>query len=56
MYSLRTSFGERSPFEVVERKGRGHPDTICGLIAEHVSHDLQQFYLRQYGRVLHYNR
>jgi hypothetical protein len=23
------------------------PDTICDLIAEHVSHDLQQFYFRQ---------
>ena len=44
-----------APFEVVERKGRGHPDTICDLIAEHVSKDLEQFYLRQCGRVLHYN-
>ncbi|MBY0560081.1 methionine adenosyltransferase [Hyphomicrobium sp.] len=42
-------------FEVVERKGRGHPDTICDLLAEHVSYDLGQFYLRECGRVLHYN-
>ena len=44
-----------APFEAVERKGRGHPDTICDLLAEHVSRDLEQFYLRQCGRVLHYN-
>jgi S-adenosylmethionine synthetase len=42
-------------FEVVERKGRGHPDTICDLIAEHVSGDLERFYLKECGRVLHYN-
>ena len=44
-----------APFEVVERKGRGHPDTICDLLAEQVSHDLAQFYQRRCGRVLHYN-
>ena len=46
---------DEAPFEAVERKGRGHPDTICDLVAEHVSRDLQQFYLRECGRVLHYN-
>lgn len=43
-----------SPFEAVERKGRGHPDTICDLLAEHVSRDLERFYLKECGRVLHY--
>ena len=43
------------PFEAVERKGRGHPDTICDLIPDNVSRELQQFYLRECGRVLHYN-
>ena len=26
----------RQPVEVVERKGLGHPDTICDAIAEHI--------------------
>jgi S-adenosylmethionine synthetase len=42
-------------FEVVERKGLGHPDTICDLVAERVSYDLGQYYLKTCGRVLHYN-
>jgi S-adenosylmethionine synthetase len=44
-----------APFEVVERKGRGHPDTICDLLAEQVSVDLAQHYLKTCGRILHYN-
>lgn len=44
-----------APFEVVERKGRGHPDTICDLLAERISHDLAQYYQKECGRVLHYN-
>lgn len=43
------------PFEVVEIKGRGHPDTICDLICERVSNDLLTFYQTQCGRPLHYN-
>lgn len=43
------------PFEAVERKGRGHPDTICDLLVEQVSRDLARFYSNQCGRVLHYN-
>lgn len=43
------------PFEVVEIKGRGHPDTICDLICERVSRDLLQFYQAECGRPLHYN-
>ena len=46
---------DEASFEVVERKGRGHPDTICDLVAEHVSYDLHQFYVRECGRILHYN-
>ena len=43
------------PFEVVEIKGRGHPDTICDLLCEQVSNDLLRFYLDRCGRPLHYN-
>ncbi|MFD1684510.1 methionine adenosyltransferase [Halobellus litoreus] len=41
--------------EIVERKGIGHPDSICDGIAEAVSRALSQLYLDRVGRVLHYN-
>ena len=43
------------PFEIVEIKGRGHPDTMCDLICERVSEDLFKFYETQCGQSLHYN-
>jgi S-adenosylmethionine synthetase len=43
------------PFEIVEIKGRGHPDTICDLICEQVSRDLLKFYKDECGHALHYN-
>lgn len=41
--------------EVVERKGLGHPDTICDAVAEHVSRSLSRYYLAQFGVILHHN-
>ncbi|QGN07101.1 methionine adenosyltransferase [Halorhabdus sp. CBA1104] len=41
--------------EVVERKGLGHPDSICDGVAERVSQALAQAYLDRVGKVLHYN-
>ena len=41
--------------EIVERKGIGHPDSICDGIAESVSQALSQLYLDRVGKVLHYN-
>ncbi|CCQ34780.1 S-adenosylmethionine synthase protein [Halorhabdus tiamatea SARL4B] len=41
--------------EVVERKGIGHPDSICDGLAEAVSQALAQAYLDRVGKVLHYN-
>jgi S-adenosylmethionine synthetase len=46
--------GER-PVEVVERKGRGHPDTICDGIAESVAVRLSRYYLERFGTILHHN-
>jgi S-adenosylmethionine synthetase len=42
-------------FEIVERKGIGHPDTICDALAEEVSRALSRHYLERFGRVLHHN-
>jgi len=41
--------------EVVERKGIGHPDTICDALCEELSRALSRHYLAQAGRVLHHN-
>ena len=47
--------GDRLELEIVERKGRGHPDTICDSIAEEVSVALSRRYLEACGQVRHYN-
>ncbi|MCP5154136.1 MAG: methionine adenosyltransferase [Ectothiorhodospiraceae bacterium] len=41
--------------EVVERKGIGHPDTVCDALAESLSRALSRFYLERFGLVLHHN-
>jgi S-adenosylmethionine synthetase len=41
--------------EIVERKGLGHPDTICDAIAEAISIHLNRMYLEQLGVIPHYN-
>ncbi|WP_336339389.1 methionine adenosyltransferase [Haloarcula brevis] len=46
---------EDQDIEVVERKGIGHPDSICDGIAETVSRALAQTYIDRFGTVLHYN-
>ena len=46
---------EDQQIEIVERKGIGHPDSICDGIAETVSRALAQAYLDRVGKVLHYN-
>lgn len=45
----------RGPVEVVERKGAGHPDSICDGIAEHVCVRLCRYYLGEFGAILHHN-
>lgn len=43
------------PLEIVERKGVGHPDTICDALAEELSRTLSRYYLDQFGLILHHN-
>jgi len=45
----------KRPIEVVERKGLGHPDTICDAIAEQLSRSLCKFYRDRFGFILHHN-
>jgi S-adenosylmethionine synthetase len=46
---------EDQEVEIVERKGLGHPDSICDGIAEHVSQALANAYIKEVGHVLHFN-
>jgi len=41
--------------ELVERKGLGHPDTICDSVAEAASVALGRMYLERGGVIAHYN-
>ena len=41
--------------EIVERKGLGHPDTICDMLSEQLSVALSKHYLDHFGLVLHHN-
>jgi len=46
---------EAQPIEIVERKGLGHPDTMCDAIAEEIGRALVAAYLARTGRVLPMN-
>jgi S-adenosylmethionine synthetase len=41
--------------EIVERKGLGHPDTMCDSIMEKVAQALARLYLERTGAVRHFN-
>lgn len=43
------------PFEIVERKGIGHPDTLADGIAEAVSIEYSRYCLQEFGAVLHHH-
>lgn len=47
--------GDLLDVEIVERKGLGHPDTICDHLVEEVSLALSHHYRARFGHVLHYN-
>lgn len=46
---------DEQPIETVERKGTGHPDSICDGIVEAAAVRLAQEYRRRVGHVLHFN-
>lgn len=45
----------QTPVEIVERKGLGHPDSICDALAENLSRNLCRYYLDRFGEILHHN-
>lgn len=46
---------DQQRIEIVERKGIGHPDTICDSIMEEICVALCREYQAAFGRVLHFN-
>lgn len=46
---------EPSPVEIVERKGLGHPDSICDALALRLSQSLCRHYRDAVGTILHHN-
>jgi S-adenosylmethionine synthetase len=41
--------------EIVERKGIGHPDTICDSIADTIALNLAKYYLKKFNQIFHFN-
>lgn len=53
--TLNSTPTSSSSIEIVERKGIGHPDTMCDALAEELSRNLCEYYLENFGLVLHHN-
>ena len=53
--SIHAGSYQDQTIEIVERKGLGHPDTICDALAEDLSRALCQFYLQKFDLILHHN-
>jgi S-adenosylmethionine synthetase len=47
--------GDLLPVELVERKGLGHPDSICDAIVERFCRALCHYYRDRFGHILHHN-
>lgn len=50
----RVSLREQ-PLEICERKGLGHPDTMCDSVMNQISIGLSKEYMKRFGVVLHHN-
>jgi S-adenosylmethionine synthetase len=46
---------EDQPLEICERKGLGHPDTMCDSVMNQISIELSKEYMKDFGVVLHHN-
>jgi S-adenosylmethionine synthetase len=46
---------DEQPMEITERKGLGHPDSICDAVMNQASIDLSGEYLKRFDTILHHN-
>ena len=49
---ISPKFIKQGEFELVERKGVGHPDSIADGIAQKVSNELSKYYIKKFGRII----
>jgi len=52
---LRQIALEDQCMEICERKGLGHPDSMCDAIMNQVSIELSKEYIKRFGTILHHN-
>lgn len=52
VFTSGTAKIDQTAFEVVERKGIGHPDTLCDTIAEKISRAYSQYCQKNFGVIL----
>ena len=52
VYTNRKDDINETLFEVVETKGKGHPDNICDTLAEKISSEYSKYCIEQYGVIL----
>ncbi len=52
---IRQQAPDFSQFDIVERKGRGHPDTLSDQLAVRLSREYSQYTRENYGAILHHN-
>lgn len=50
----RPPIGEQR-IEIVERKGLGHPDSICDAVMEEIARAINSEYQKRFGQILHNN-
>lgn len=54
LYTIKKEYDEL-PYEFVERKGKGHPDTLSDNLAEYLSAKYSQYTKEKFGIILHHN-
>ena len=55
IHELKRVSLEDQRMEICERKGLGHPDSICDAMMNDISVALSKEYLKKFGRVMHHN-
>lgn len=55
IHELKGVVLEDQRMEICERKGLGHPDSICDAMMNDISVALSKEYLKKFGRVMHHN-
>ncbi|MBU1908399.1 methionine adenosyltransferase [Patescibacteria group bacterium] len=55
MHTLLSRKDFNQDFEIIERKGTGHPDTLADALAEKFSANFSNYCMKKFGVVLHHN-